>query len=729
MYNSNSQPPVEFKLKIAIIADVNSKTWLCNAMSGGNKVLLQCSLPLSPGDTVAGLAIEHINDAYLPWGSSVLLISNEPMVLFGRDYDSLAVSLLSDLQGAYIKDGYSAVKCTAANAENWLRVIYTCYELLDSDTVYPLCEKLIIKAMGNQKIYGDGRLKNIFRSALPSESSALALRKLESVPDEFIVAFLDSWYKHRFLRLLACYGIDEISQASPSKNNYNNAKNYQKPLIEENKLLPTHVIPDLLLSNPFRLPFVPTDLVTKIAKRINFGYTQLDVNAHIGSYALHKKLADGYLAALIDIDPNLDSDTLEKYGITSQSPGFAFTRVISTAQKTISKLREIHERSVSYNLDNIPTLSEDQNQAVTSINMAGVVCITGSAGVGKSTIIKETFRLLVSRNVPVAVATPTGKAANRLRTMKDGGIPKEYVSTIHKLLKTAANYQVILIDESSMVDVSLLHRLLKEAVNLKKLVMVGDSSQLPPVGWGTIFHSIVSCQRFYVINLTKSFRFERDSLSRFIAGVRNGLAPSCHNPGPGVVDPTTCYPSVQRYPGNVDDVYRLYSSLVANGITNIAILTPYNNSADQINALIMKNMGVTQYFFPGQRVMCVRAYSKYDVANGEDGEVRSVNDHEVVVNFNGVDIKFSKHYNVYPSASHLKPCYAITINKSQGSEYDAVICVLDRLSQFITKERVYTAISRAKKMLFIVGNPVILDSAIVNNRVPCTVLDDLMLED
>lgn len=733
----------EFRLKVSLLVNQENCIWLCDAMSTGQKLLFQPALntPLSPGDVIAGVAQEITNDFYSTYGSNILLICTQPMILIGRDYDSVKLSLLPELKDAYVKQpGSYAQKCGEQNADTWLRIIYTCYAALDNQSVYPPGEELIIKAAADQKVYGDGGLKQAFKYALPSDVHQVDIKKLEQIPDDFIVHFLTSWYEKRFIRHLRCYGIEEKPQ---NEIDYRTKKRIvvdrSKRTLENNKLLPIHKVMGILLTNPFRVPFITGAMAANIATRINYSYTDIDIRCHALSFALHEQLELGYLAASINVPQEIDYETLTKYDMTEHNPGYAFSRVISISKKAIEKLRILHETQLSFSLEPIARLSEDQNKAITSIDHAGVVCITGAAGTGKSTVTYEMFKALAAKQVSVAVVAPTGKAADRVRRM---GIPKENVSTIHKLLASAANYQVIIIDESSMVDISLLLNLLRHATSLKKLVMVGDNAQLPPVSWGTIFHSIISCQRFYVIHLTRSFRFEQDKLSKFINAVRdNQPLPRCdkeemtmNEEGRWVMtripSDLTLFPIVQMSGGDEMSITILYTTLLKAGYKPI-VLSHTRYSASRVNENIVKTMGIAVgvEFFPGQKVMATKGCKKYDISNGQDGIVESVTDRDVLVDFDGVKVTYFRYHNIYPSAKDLSPCYAMTIHKSQGNEWDCVILYLDKYCAFITKELMYTAISRARKMLFIAGNPVSFMASLTNNRRSCGVLDEMIIEE
>lgn len=379
-------------------------------------------------------------------------------------------------------------------------------------------------------------------------------------------------------------------------------------------------------------------------------------------------------------------------------------------------------------------LSAEQRVAVESAAALPLLIITGGPGCGKTTVIKALTQLFERAGIPFALAAPTGRAAQRMSQVC--GAP---ASTIHRLLKydpstghfvfNARNqlpYEALIIDEASMVDV-LLARDLFAAVSPKcTVVLVGDKDQLPSVGPGRVFGDLVGCRDIRVIALSRLFRRAHESAINTVAHMINtGEVPTI--PMPDGVTRSDAY-FIPR--DSAEESSKLIESLVAEQIprkfgfsgSDIAVLTPSNRGplgTIELNRRIQERLNPRashpdgevlpvgdMEFRVGDRV-CQRVNNyKIDtsgVFNGDMGTVVQVSreDHKLSVElWDGRLIEYPRG-----ELSQLSLAYSVTVHRSQGMEVPCVVLALDD-SHFTLLERqlVYTGVTRAKKLLIIVGS-------------------------
>ena len=394
-------------------------------------------------------------------------------------------------------------------------------------------------------------------------------------------------------------------------------------------------------------------------------------------------------------------------------------------------------------------LSEKQKEAVRSVNDNNVLVITGGPGTGKTTIIRSIIEIYEKHGNKVVLCAPTGRAAKRMQetTGKDA-------CTLHRLLEIGKfdenslftneenDYQgepidadVIVVDEMSMVDMFLMNYLLKCIYKGTKLILVGDSDQLPSVGPGSVLKDIIESEKVSTIHLDKIFR----------QAARSKIIVNAHkvNNGENFISKD----EVQE--DSKEDFFfikeanqeKILSELISlctgrlqkfgnyNFLDNIQVLTPTKKGVLGTKEL---NITLQQYLNPpseskkekkangvifrvGDRIMQVKNnYEIYwerrdgkkedgkGVFNGEIGTILDIDDDEKVVT-----IKFDDEKLVWYQFSELEQIehsYAITIHKAQGSEFDVVIRVAPRTTPFLlTRNLLYTGITRAKELLIIIG--------------------------
>ncbi len=397
--------------------------------------------------------------------------------------------------------------------------------------------------------------------------------------------------------------------------------------------------------------------------------------------------------------------------------------------------------------ENKITLDPIQKKAIIGAVTEKILVITGSPGTGKSTILNFVLMLLQTYNQKVFMAAPTGRASKRLSEATG----KE-AKTIHRLLKynpkknrfmknesDRLHADVIIVDEASMIDIRLLSSLLKAVETNTRLILVGDADQLPSVGPGNILNDIITANQFPVVVLKKIYRQHGQSLIISNAHkVRDGIFPYIGKPREDdffFVEKNDPQQAVNILLELVAD--KIPQRFALDPLTEIQVLVPTNkgiagvgNLNKQLQARLNRHSKKLQgpYFEFRLQDKVIQLKNNYekDVYNGDIGQVRHIDSKqkELIVDFGGRPIPYQ-----YFELDELNLSYAISIHKSQGSEFPCIITpILTSHYMLLQRNLLYTAITRAKRIAVLIGSKKAIGIAVNRNivRERYTALKDML---
>lgn len=449
-----------------------------------------------------------------------------------------------------------------------------------------------------------------------------------------------------------------------------------------------------------------------------------------------------------DIIEQINKDTLagKLYIVIIEDEKFVYKKSLYKAEKYIAMALK-QKKDSTYNFDvsideDLSVFSEQQQIAINEAFKNMVMVITGGPGTGKTTIINAIKKILNNNNLSYAMLAPTGRAAKRIQESTG-----DEAYTIHRLLgikpdEALAEYNeenpiekdYIIVDEMSMVDIYLMKTLLSAIAPETALIMVGDSNQLPSVGPGNVLADIINTD-IKTIKLKKIFRQGLESNIIVNAHkINNGEYPILNESGKDFF-------FIEANPNNFNDVLanlvnnRLPKFYGLDKIKDIQILCPSKKTpwgATNINENIQNVLNPSKealkindkVYKLNDKVMQVR--NNYDlvaenaltdaegVYNGDIGFINQIDkeDEKLEVEFyDGSVVTYKKE-----DIRDLDLSYAITIHKSQGSEFDCVIIPMMQVApMLLTRNLLYTGVTRAKKLVILVGEKRIIKQMVNNN--------------
>ena len=392
-----------------------------------------------------------------------------------------------------------------------------------------------------------------------------------------------------------------------------------------------------------------------------------------------------------------------------------------------------------------------QKKAIRASLESGVMILTGGPGTGKTTVVRALIEIFDSMGFDVALSAPTGRAAKRMSEATS-----REARTIHRLLEmdfsdsiygkfnrdenNLLEEDVIIVDEASMVDQNLMCSLLKAIKPGARLIIIGDSDQLPSVGAGNVLKDLIDGERFATIKLNEIFRQASESLIVTNAhAINNGEMPDLN-----VKDKDFFFLARNGSADIANTVADLCKNRLpkAYGIratSNIQVISPSRKGeagTENLNIILQKMLNPEQFgrkeyqykqliFRQGDRVMQIK--NNYDmewekddktvgsgIFNGDIGFIMDIDFKEqyMEIAFDERNVKYDFSY-----LDELEHAYAITVHKSQGSEYPIVIIPAYRAPEMLlTRNMLYTAVTRAQNMVIIVGERDVVQKMVENDR-------------
>ncbi len=414
-------------------------------------------------------------------------------------------------------------------------------------------------------------------------------------------------------------------------------------------------------------------------------------------------------------------------------------------------------------------LSEKQKEAIESINENNVCIITGGPGTGKTTIIKAIIELYKKHGMKPVLCAPTGRAAKRMtettgeeaktlhRLLEIAGMADDTDNFNTNLLVTPIDGDIIIVDEASMLDMFLMNYLVKAIYKGTKLVLVGDIDQLPSVGPGSVLKDLIDSEQVYTIRLNQIFR--QAAKSKIIVNAhrvnegKNFIEGKIKNTKLDEENIELLDDFFYINEVNQEKIQQTVISLCKGRLktygdydflSNIQIITPTKKGklgTKELNILVQKELNPLEEeknekefgdikFREQDRVMQTKNNynilweKEYDeefkkelgngIFNGELGIIENINKENKTIKVKFDDGKIATYDNA--DLEQLEHAYAITVHKSQGSEFDVVILVVSQSApMLLTRNLIYTAMTRAKKLLIVIGPQSVVNYMIQNN--------------
>ena len=379
-------------------------------------------------------------------------------------------------------------------------------------------------------------------------------------------------------------------------------------------------------------------------------------------------------------------------------------------------------------------LADKQREAVEKSLQSGMTVITGGPGTGKTTVVQTIIRLAEQEGLRILLCAPTGRAAKRLAETT-----QRKAKTIHRLLVPDGHVgamqvfeysetkmlpaDLVIVDEVSMLDMEMMYHLLSALKPQCRCILVGDADQLPSVGAGAVLHDIVASGQVPVVRLDTIFRQKEGG--RIVTNahlINSGRLPVVNE------DTEFRFVEIDNEADGAEKISALYNSelLETGDKFAVQVLSPmYKNpcGVDNLNQLIQERFnppaegkaelkGKNVVFRVGDKVMQKHNDYEKGVFNGDMGEIFAIQKDMVYVRYPEQDVKYEGQ-----EVDEITLVYAITVHKSQGSEYHTVIMVLVNSHAIMLQRNLfYTAVTRAKRKVILVGTKRAVQTAVQNQR-------------
>ncbi len=523
---------------------------------------------------------------------------------------------------------------------------------------------------------------------------------------------------------------------------------------------------NIVKTNPYRLADdiwgIGFKTADKIARQLGFDSNSLERCRSGLLYVLNELSNDGHCYAFRDqlleaagsileldkplIDGTIDKMLEEKFVIADEGDAVYLPAFYHSEQGAARRMRQILAEESSYKAADIYQHLKDiqeehdiqyddvQIEAVKTAAASKLMVLTGGPGTGKTTTTLAIIKVFQKLNAKVLLAAPTGRAAKRMS--ETTGLEAK---TIHRLLeyKPPEGYKkneenplecdVLIIDETSMVDIMLFYNLLKAVSNGTVLVLVGDVDQLPSVGAGNVLKDIIESETVNVVRLTRIFRQAQGSTIVTNAHrINRGETPNLK----GGKNSDFFFIEEEEPQKVVETITELCSKRLPNyykvdPVNDIQVLCPMQKGetgALNLNIILQEALnpaeasikyGGTVYRL-NDKVMQIKNNYDKNVFNGDIGSITSIDaeDRMLSICFDGVNVEYDA-----TELDEVVLAYATTVHKSQGSEYKIVVApVTMQHYMMLQRNLLYTCVTRAKKVLVLVGSKKAIGIAVSNNR-------------
>jgi len=433
----------------------------------------------------------------------------------------------------------------------------------------------------------------------------------------------------------------------------------------------------------------------------------------------------------------------DAYGKYIYLPTFSFIendiihhlkRLIKNKKTSVASMEDIQKLIVDYEGDVAYSLGEKQKEAIVMALTERVSILTGSPGTGKTQTINAVIEVIKGLNPlsKIELCAPTGKASNRMTELTG-----REAKTIHRLIglnefddnaKHEVDADFLIVDEASMIDASIFYKLLSALANDTRILLVGDAEQLPSVGAGLILRDLIASKRIPVTQLTEVFRQAQNSqiimnAHAVVSGNEKSLTFD-HSKGDCYWIETTEKSAVQ------DKIIGSISRMLITKrfeLDDIQVLAPMHHGEVGVNDLNQRmqaefnernfskgelKISHTSLLREGDKVMQTINNYSMEVFNGEVGKIKTIekdgDECKVEVTFGDKQVEYDKN-----NVDELTLAYAISIHKSQGSEFKCVIMAIHECQEkMLNRNLIYTGISRAKETLVLIGQRDVLNKAI-----------------
>lgn len=526
------------------------------------------------------------------------------------------------------------------------------------------------------------------------------------------------WLKKFVLRQLHLLGLNDSDIVKIRKN-----------LIEFDTLL------KIIFENPFKIFCLDRNKCVDIGKRlydtIDLNKVQREMKYRKAAYNVYENYEKNKMVFTSLKDLNVDADGLKEYLMVVEEDRVYIPRSYYIETNLANILYEYMNMDITININYVPRsdLSELQNIAIENALRFPITIILGNAGTGKSTLIYNIHKIFNIKRIYHKVVSFTGKSVSRLNEIGCNSM------TIHRFIFSpkAENYlDYLIIDEVSMLSSLLFYELVKSfKIHYKKyprLILVGDPNQLEPTETGFLINELLKYnekakRKIPLVRLEKCYRSD-DIIIKYINCYLNGKI----------------HPDIEPIEGDLFELKELILRFSGKPIQDFVIISPRSKDLDDVNNMcqeLLLNSNNKEYihkngkiFKVGDKVINTKNNYEHNVMNGEEGIIKDIREDHIEVKLNtGRIVNFQKQYKKSTKrdlvtklkssllssdtdtsenlcVDNLMHSYAITCHKSQGSEWKNVIVYCPSyIENFITKNLIYTAMSRAKEKIYLIGKP------------------------